>query len=1420
VEKKKLYTIDDRLFELTDVISSLAALDFDKRATINNDNSSLDVIALALNMLAEEYEETVVSKEDLQLKNQFLNRISGGIAVLDPSSGIIVYCNPGFDKLNGYKKGELVGTSARKLHAPNFSKNTLRTITEILEEQGEWQGELCSRKKDGSIIWCYASVSIYKSDEYGTVWISYQQDISKSKELEFALEKSESLLRRAQKIAKMGHWELNLTTKELNWSDEIFNMFFIDRESFSGNFDFFFESIYHEDRKVVKVAFLSSLKNKTPFDIDHRVLCGPDEIKWVNQKCITSFNEDGLPLISVGTVQDITERKERENEKELLQSKMRSHQQQYRTLFHNSADGIILIEPETGSVVDMNKEMYGMLGYSIDEFNIQEIDSSKFSDFANKIISSFDPETSRNNQLFETSLNRKDGSQVFLEVNISKTMFGDDLPVYMGNVRDATERRRAELVTTIVFNVSKKASESELSMFDFCAYIHTEISKVLKAKEFYIGIQQKDNYLNFPYIYDRFFEGILPHVRHNGDGISEHLLEIGHPLNLSKEELMKISKDKGVNLYGTPPESLIGAPIMSNGKAIALIVCQSYDTKKMYMDADLHLLSIIGSQLGVFLTHKAEEEHKFLLTSLVEHANLGIFNVIGQNVVTWNKGAEVIYGYKAYEIIGKNADILVPPGEQAGIENAKTKYMKGQSILEFEAIRKAKSGEIINTSQNIFPILREGRIVGVSLIVRDITARKRIDLEKELLLEIASKAVQSISLDEFFEFVGVRVQRFLECDEIYVTQINRRTNKLDFIYYLGNQWDRSDLVPKELNNGLFEIVAKRGENLVFQKEELAEFIQENNVDVYGKQPECWHGVPIVVANKIIGTLAVQCFATDSRITKEQREIVEFASLQIGLFINRTRNAQKIKISEKRYRSLFEGMNEGILLTDQQGFVLFTNPQFMRIVGYSENELIGINISELLLNYGDYQNWKSFIEKLEKGVQSSFDLQLTTKNSVIIWVNISSTTSYNNGVFQGVMSIVKDITEQKNSAFRERAVFNIARESNSNLLSLDNLASFIHAEIDNIIDAKNLYIALYDADAKAISFPYAKDQMSKNELSKTYVDRVFADGFTEHILKTEKPLLLMADNIDAFREKHALGIGEASKSWLGVPIMCDGKITGVLAVQSYTNDGAYGPKEVDLLKYVGLQIGGIIENIATTTTIVKQKEQLEVEKSNLQKEHKRSLHYQSMLLSSQLNPHFIFNSLNSIQYYILSEAREPALNYLSKFAKLMRTVLDNSTKHFITLSQEIEFLNIYLDLEVSRQAGKFSYAIRLSDGVAPDDMLIPPMILQPYIENTIVHGVGNLVSGGKIDIYFKRCGNDMCCEISDNGVGREEASSLKLMRTGEHHKSLSTSINSTRLEILNAIEEKKFTSKIADLKDENGKSKGTKVTTIFPLIWEE
>lgn len=202
------------------------------------------------------------------------------------------------------------------------------------------------------------------------------------------------------------------------------------------------------------------------------------------------------------------------------------------------------------------------------------------------------------------------------------------------------------------------------------------------------------------------------------------------------------------------------------------------------------------------------------------------------------------------------------------------------------------------------------------------------------------------------------------------------------------------------------------------------------------------------------------------------------------------------------------------------------------------------------------------------------------------------------------------------------------------------------------------------------------------------------------------------------------------------------------------------------------------------------------------------------LRAQMNPHFTFNILNSIQYYAGENDMKSVQHYLRQFAKLMRMILEQSRSSYITLEQEINMLKLYLELEAMRFETKFHYNLRIEDGLDPGNMKIPGMLIQPIVENAIKHGIEQKEGYASIDIFLSVKKNTLSCTVTDNGIGRSESARLK--SSGEVHISAGTSILKERIESLNSLYNIHLEYKTEDLYDSSGKPEGTRVIMEIPL----
>lgn len=206
------------------------------------------------------------------------------------------------------------------------------------------------------------------------------------------------------------------------------------------------------------------------------------------------------------------------------------------------------------------------------------------------------------------------------------------------------------------------------------------------------------------------------------------------------------------------------------------------------------------------------------------------------------------------------------------------------------------------------------------------------------------------------------------------------------------------------------------------------------------------------------------------------------------------------------------------------------------------------------------------------------------------------------------------------------------------------------------------------------------------------------------------------------------------------------------------------------------------------------------------------------LRAQMNPHFIFNTLSSIQYFVSSNNTEEALRYLSKFASLMRVILNNSRKKVIALKDELKAIELYLELEKLRFKQKFDFTISIDDQVDTSYDTLPSMLIQPFVENAILHGLMHKEGTGLIKVSVEKKDNHLECIVEDNGIGRKAAAAIK-NKANNQHESQGMSITRDRLEIINRVNNSRLSAQIEDLKNLNGEDAGTRVRIFIPLEHE-
>lgn len=215
---------------------------------------------------------------------------------------------------------------------------------------------------------------------------------------------------------------------------------------------------------------------------------------------------------------------------------------------------------------------------------------------------------------------------------------------------------------------------------------------------------------------------------------------------------------------------------------------------------------------------------------------------------------------------------------------------------------------------------------------------------------------------------------------------------------------------------------------------------------------------------------------------------------------------------------------------------------------------------------------------------------------------------------------------------------------------------------------------------------------------------------------------------------------------------------------------------------------------------------------------RSAELEMQALRSQMNPHFIFNALNAINRFILEDDTSEASGYLTKFSRLIRFILQNSEQSLIPLERELQTLELYLELEALRFDYHFSYTIQTDPSLDTPSILVPPLIIQPYAENAIWHGLMHKATHGHLEIKLHKDNNWLYCIIRDDGIGRKRAGELK-SKSANQHKSMGMKITAGRMELLKKQTRYASAITINDPVKKDGSSGGTEVILKIPLKYD-
>jgi ligand-binding sensor domain-containing protein/putative methionine-R-sulfoxide reductase with GAF domain/anti-sigma regulatory factor (Ser/Thr protein kinase) len=327
--------------------------------------------------------------------------------------------------------------------------------------------------------------------------------------------------------------------------------------------------------------------------------------------------------------------------------------------------------------------------------------------------------------------------------------------------------------------------------------------------------------------------------------------------------------------------------------------------------------------------------------------------------------------------------------------------------------------------------------------------------------------------------------------------------------------------------------------------------------------------------------------------------------------------------------------------------------------------------------------------------------------------------------------------------------------------------------------------------------------SLEDLEKKLFDVMPGQGVVGAVIQSGEAILIPDTTID---QRYRVD-DHKRMSELCVPIKYNEQLIGVIDSEHHEKN-FYTGQHLQSLTTIATLVASKIKSIESDQRLRQQKAQLADVNDQLAE-------VQLAALRGQMNPHFIFNALNSIKKFVIANEPANAEKYLGKFSKLIRSILDNSRSGMVTVEKELQLLKLYLDLEQLRFGTKLTYSITMDENIQPGDIEIPSMIIQPFVENAMLHGIMHREDGGKVDINFILHKDWLEIIIEDNGVGREKSAAYKSENAEPHH-SIGIQVATKRLEALKKNEDTPAGINIIDVRDESGDGCGTKVIISIPI----
>ena len=910
------------------------------------------------------------------------------ICTMDEQGELVDYIET-WTKFTGQTSDEVKHGGWAKAFHPEDKEFVQDKVGKALIEKKTFRLEARIRRKDGEWIWMEASaVPVFNDDGTLREWIGSANEINQRKIAEEETKVSKANLLEAQRIARLGSWEMNLENNQLTWSDEIFRMFEIDPTKFGATYEAYLDTIHPEDREMVNDTYTSSLKNRTPYRIEHRLKFSDGRIKYIEGQCETFYNEKGSPIISYGTALDITERKKAE-----LQ--IQESQRRFQGVVDNINDGLLIDDME-GRVIFGNKrllEMFGLTDKDLANLILEDYVAPEhramLRDRHNRRIAGQDVP-----DIFEYEGLLKDGKRRWFEARVSRVIKNGVIKGTQSAIRDITERKKTEaLLNQINQVVSVKTGANYFS--ELTAFLCSQ----LEIKYAFVG-----NYLpetdSIESISFRCYGKELDNFTYPLTGTPCDSVIKGSTCVYPSNVQCSFPEDD--DLKTLKVESYLGTQLRDeNNKVVGIIVLMD-DKPMIDVEEKKKIISIAAPRTTNELKQRSvlkqlkESEEKY--RSLFQKMNEGLVQTsfTGTIQLVNPKYAEIT-GYSDTELLGQNIYELLFNIEKCTFLKDKIKQREAPISEHYEIEYLTKTGETIWVSVSDSPQYdQNGDFTGVMSIVSDITARKNAE----------EKTIQSQQLlQNLTDQVPGAVYQFQMYPDgrMYFPYFSKGITKL----YPG-------LTPERIQKNaalIFEPIHPEDKLMVqtaltWSNVKLKNFSLQYRI-VLPNGSIRWHAVNSVPQKQPDGSVLWHGFFTDITEEKLLQQKAEEASSNL--------QQQYIQILElqRKFASILNNTSDLIHSVDASGILNFVNDAWLKKLGYtSEDEVLGKSVFEFI--YPEcVPQCQQLLGRIKGGEQIGIaEMSFITAAGIKVDCEATINANFENGQLINAECFFRDITELK------------------------------------------------------------------------------------------------------------------------------------------------------------------------------------------------------------------------------------------------------------------------------------------------------------------------------------------------------------------------------------------------------------------------